>query len=109
MPTFKSNRRYSAKRIEQMRNGLKRSWAPGGAHHKRFREGPADADTMRKRELWDRKGVRCVSFTSGGGVTYHIDHSCRRTDAYDVRGIGSELVCSGGRAKVGLYLGSLLP
>lgn len=108
MPTFKSNRRYSAKRIERMRNGLKRSWEPGGAHHKRFREGPADADTMRKRELWDRKGVRCGSFTTGG-VTYQIIHSGRRTDSYDVLGIGSEPVCSGGRAKVGLFLGSLLP
>lgn len=105
MHTLQSRRRLSLARKEAIKRGLRRSWKDG-AHAKRFHQKPADADTMRKRALWDRKGAQAGSF-SAGGVEYAIMHSRRRTDAYDVKE-GNRVVCSGGRVKVGLFLGALL-
>jgi len=102
---MQSSRRLSPARKEAIKRGLRRSWKDG-AHAKRFYQQPADADTMRKRALWDRKGTLAGGF-SAGGVEYAIYHSRRRTDAYDVKA-GVRVVCSGGRAKVGLFLGALL-
>lgn len=62
-----------------------------------------DADTVRKRALWDRKG-KGVEFPRG----LQILHSKRRSDSYDVL-IDGGCVLSGGRVKVGQYLASLLP
>lgn len=106
MPTFKSRQIYSEKRKEAIRRGLRRSWKDG-AHHKRFHCQPVDADTIRKRALWDRKGegIGAVALPT---EAYQIRHSTRRTDSYDIY-LKGRLVCSGGKAKVGLFLGSLLP
>lgn len=84
-----------------MRNGLLRSWQPGGAHYKRFREGKADADTMRKRTLWDRKGK---TFT----LSFTLRHSPRRTDSYDVLE-GGRVVFTGGRTTLGRFMAKGLP
>lgn len=107
MPTFKSKRRWSEARKQAVIRGLKRSWAPGGAHYIRFRNRPVDADTMRERALWDRKG-RWASTFEAGPVYLLILHAKRRCDAYDVYCDG-RVVCTGGKAKVGLFLGSKLP
>lgn len=93
---------YSRKRIERMRKGLIRSWQPGGSHFERFLNRPADADTIRKRTLWDRRGTEITL------PPLVIRHSLRRTDSYDVL-INGKVVCSGGRVLVGEYLGRLLP
>jgi hypothetical protein len=107
MLTFKSNRRLSPQRKASIFRGLKRSWAKGGAHHERFLNRHADADTMRKRALWDRKGAKITEIILAGHL-HTIAHAQRRTDSYDVF-LGDKIVCSGGRAKVFLFLSSLLP
>jgi hypothetical protein len=63
---------------------------------------PIDADTMRKRALYDRRGLLITSLCD-----YSIRHSHRRTDAYDVLHNG-KVVCSGGRVAVGRFMASLL-
>lgn len=83
---------------------MKRSWSDGGAHRERVRNQVIDADTVRRRELEDRKGVAIGVF---GGYT--VRHSTRRTDAYDVLGSTGLILCSGGRVKVGRFLGRMLP
>lgn len=48
-----SNRR---KWRERQRQGLLRSWQPGGAHDLRFRHKEPDAETLRRRAADDRRG-----------------------------------------------------
>jgi hypothetical protein len=59
MTTSKVTKVVSKRRAwrERQRQGLLRSWQPGGAHHERFRSGEADADTMRRRALDDARGT----------------------------------------------------
>ena len=102
MPTLQSRPNWSDKRRATVRRALLRSWQPGGAHYERFRKGEPDAPTLRKRALWDRKGQLAATLTVKGR-THKITHSKARIDSYEVNGI------KGGRAKVGLYLGGLLP
>lgn len=103
---MQSKPRYSKAHIERMRNGLLRSWQPGGTHYEKMKGRPADADTVRKRALYDRKGTVAATLQVNG-QTFTIRHSRNRTDQYDVEGYNS--IACGGRVKVGLYLGSLLP
>lgn len=104
---MQSSHKWSAKRKATITKALKRSWSKGGAHRERVTNQKADADTMRQRALWDRKGTPVADIYIAGEL-YTILHSHRRTDSYDVKAAGRE-VCSGGKAKVGLFLGSLLP
>lgn len=106
MPTSPSHTNWSAKRKASIRRALKRSWQPGGAHYERFRNRPVDADTVRKRALWDRKGLLAGWF-SAGGKHYQIIHSRRRTDAFDVV-LHARTVFSGGRHAVGRFIAGLL-
>lgn len=108
---MQSHRRLSPRRKAAIVNGLKRSWQPGGTHYEKLKGRPADADTMRRRALEDRKGKPAATLFQGpvwDRVEYNLYHAKRRSDSYDVY-VGTKLVCTGGRAKVGLFLGSILP
>ncbi len=86
----------------------KRGWV---IRHEIMKNGEVDADTIRWRFLSDRKGKPAGALLFMVGESKDaatIIHSKRRHDAYDVL-LNGELVCSGGRAKVGIFLGSLLP
>ena len=52
--------RLSPKGIENIKRGLKRSWE-SGVHRARQQSGGADADTMRKRAIYDRRGTLIIS------------------------------------------------
>ena len=69
--------RLSKQGIERIRNGLLRSWQPGGTHRSTQQATVIDADTLRSRALYDRKGKLIVS-----GVSIH--HSTARSDQLDV-------------------------
>jgi hypothetical protein len=107
MPKYKRLPKNEWKLIsDKLSKRAKRGWE---IRHEIMKNGEVDADTLRWRHLNDRKGKRCASLCDPDfNVDVSIHHSKRRSDSYDVFK-GSDLVCSGGRAKVGLYLGSLLP
>lgn len=79
--------RLSKQGVERIRNGLIRSWKDG-THRKLVQEQEIDADTLRKRALYDRKGKLLL-----GGIDIH--YSTNRSDQFDVY-VRGELVCTGG-------------
>lgn len=106
---MQSSNKWSEKRKRTITKALKRSWSDGGAHREATTNQHIDADTARKRALWDRKGNAAATLAlTGVQFPYFITYSHRRTDSYDVWNGGS-VVCTGGKAKVGLFLGSKLP
>lgn len=87
VPSLVSRSRLSGYR-ERQRQGLLRSWQPGGAHDLRFRQRPVDADTLRARAMHDRKGrivLAGVIQTALGPKDCLICHSTAgRTDQFDL-------------------------
>jgi hypothetical protein len=76
--------RLSLKGIESIRRGLRRSWTDG-THRQRQQQREPDADTMRNRALWDRKGSRFADITLPDGQLFRAYWStCGRTDQVDV-------------------------
>jgi hypothetical protein len=68
--------------------GLRRSWKPGGAHDLRFHRQQADADTLRSRALYDRRGTVVLAGhcnTQAGAVPIAVRYSTAgRSDQLDV-------------------------
>lgn len=87
--------RLSKQGIENIRRGLKRSWVDG-THRQRQQAGNIDADTIRSRAMYDRKGTLIVS-----GVAIH--HSTHRSDQLDVY-VDGVLAITGGPRVVAQWL-----
>lgn len=92
-----------------MSNRASRGWEK---RHAEMQAREVDADTLRYRELQDRKGQPaadlCFAFHNHAFTrAAFIQHSRRRVDSYDVY-MDGKLVCTGGRVKVGLWLGEQL-
>ncbi len=87
--------RLSKQGIARIRAGLIRSWQPGGSHRTRQQATNADADTVRSRALFDRKGKFIGSFD--------IYHSTNRVDQFDVYA-GGKKVFTGGARMLGDFL-----
>ena len=75
---------------ERQRQGLLRSWQPGGSHDLRFRHKPVDADTLRKREQFDRKGSHAFRVVIGGRE-FEVYHSTAHAQRYDIFRAGYKL------------------
>ena len=71
--------------LRNIKRGLHRSWEPGGAHDRRFRHNPVDADTLRQRALHDLKGRHAFTIKRNGRTVevYHSVHHVRRLDLYE--------------------------
>ena len=74
--------RLSRKGIENIRRGLKRSWLDGAHRQRVGRE--IDADTIRKRALFDRKGTHFADINFGGGVFRAYWSTRGRSDQVDL-------------------------
>lgn len=75
--------RLSQRGLQNIRRGLKRSWADG-SHRERFQRGEPDADTLRQQALHDRKGQFYCAVRVPAG-TFEVRWSVLgRTDQLDV-------------------------
>ena len=79
--------RLSKQGVERIRNGLLRSWQPGGTHRSMQQDTIIDSDTVRARALFDRKGKHVG--------TFDIYHSTNRSDQLDLF-VNGKLEVTGG-------------
>jgi hypothetical protein len=89
--------RLSKQGVENIRRGLKHSWE-NGTHRRKQQARLVDADTLRDREAYDRKGKFVGSFD--------IYHSTNRRDQFDVF-MGGRLVLTGGPRVIAEWVKSL--
>lgn len=87
--------RLSKQGVSRIRAGLIRSWQPGGSHRTRQQATEVDADTVRSRALWDRKG-KLIG-------TFDIYYSTNRVDQFDIF-IKSQMVYTGGARKIAEFI-----
>jgi len=76
--------RLSRKGIENIRRGLRRSWRDG-THRQLQRQRAPDADTMRKRAMYDARGTVILSAILPDGQRITMQRSLHgRTDQFDL-------------------------
>lgn len=81
--TFKVMR-LSRKGIENIKRGLRRSWKDG-THRQMQKAREPDAEGLRKRALWDRKGAHFSDIRMADGRLFCVHWSTLgRTDQVDV-------------------------
>lgn len=83
MTTFKV-RRLSRGGLDRIIRGLKRSWQPGGAHRLRQQAREPDADDLRRRALYDRRGTEYATIVMDGNRFVLLWSAAGRTDQVDV-------------------------
>lgn len=76
--------RLSQRGLENIRRGLKRSWSEGGTHRERFKRGELDADTLRRRALFDRKGTHYATIAMNGQTYSVLWSTLGRSDQVDI-------------------------
>lgn len=74
----------SPKGIQNIKRGLRRSWESGGPHDLRFRHHEVDADTLRSRTRYDRKGTFYADIRTAAGEFKVLWSTAGRTDQLDV-------------------------
>jgi len=95
--------KLSRKGIENIRRGLKRSWQPGGTHYAHFKRKEIDADTMRKRAQWDRKGALACTVTMSSGAAFEVRYSTSHALRLDIFHAGRKVAT----CREGLALGAI--
>jgi len=78
------NQRLAKKRIaDKFRIALKRSWA-SGSHRKKQQTKELDAETVRARHLWDRKGNYFCSISLNQSIFNVCYSRLGRSDQFDI-------------------------